>query len=277
MPTLDIRELIDIYVNILKTYVPYTGKEITALSEELGFKFSEATLVKSYRKKGESNGFYEVAPGTLQGIKNVLEKILKYEEQRNSEVKSKLEEYKIDLTHTPLISPRKDYPAEGNILISWDLSLQYEENAEVVYGITPTLNWARVHIDEQIQRSIEHGDRYCYILTEQRGITNKIIIEKKVQEAGVQDKIQIKELYRLPEFSNYYGITIPIPYDVAIYKNTYYPGHKTEKKTFAVTSVVVVNPLNLNFAEPDHQDVIIDKQRSEELLHWAEATWEKLK
>ena len=272
------REKIEQFVNILKTEAHYTRKEIATLSQDFGFKFSESSLVKSSRKKGDTNVYYDVSNSTLVGILDVLEKLLKYEESRNLNIEKKINDLGIDLSNVPFIDPIKEYPNEGNILISWDLSQQYEINAEEVYAITPTLNWARSQIDALIESAIKKGDKYFFILTEHRGITNKIIIEKKIAQAKVTDKIQIKELFKLPEFSEYIGITIPIPYDIAIYKNTHYPGDSDKKKTIAVSSIVLVNPQTVNDDnEPDQQDVIIDKQRTEELLFWAESTWEKFK
>lgn len=271
------RELIEKYINILKVDANYTGKEIATLSQEFGFKFSESTLVKASKRKGQTNEYYDVSSSSLTGILEVLKKLLKYEGTRSELVESKIKELNIDLSNVPFVDPVKEYPSEGHTLISWALSQQYEINAEEVYAITPTLNWARSQIDSLIKSVKEKGDSYFFILTEHRGLTNKIIIEKKIEEAGVIDKIQIKELYKLPEFSEYKGITIPIPYDIAIYKNTYYPGDSDIKKTIAVTSIVVVNPQTVNDNNDlDHQDVIIDKQRTEELLFWAESTWGKL-
>jgi hypothetical protein len=272
------RELIEKYVDILKTEANYTGKEIATLSEECGFKFSESTLVKSCRKKNETNEYYDVSVSTLNGITKVLEILLKYEENRKSTIATKLKEINVDLSNVPLINLTKEYPEEEHILIPWELSQQYEINAEEVYVITPTLNWARSQIDTYINSAIEKGDKYFFVLTEHRGLTNKVIIEKKVAEAGVSDKIQIKELYRLPEFSDYNGITVPVPYDIAIYINTYYPGDRDVKKTIAVTSIVVINPQTVDAKnEPNHQDIVINKQRTEELLFWAESAWGKLK
>lgn len=274
---MDERKLIEIYVDILKNDANYTGKEISTLSEEYGFKFSEGTLVKSYKKKGKTQEYYDVSSITIKGITNVLKKLLKYEEERNPKVQNQIEKNKFDFSKIPLVFPQKDEHNEDNILISWEKSQQYEINAELVFGITPTLNWARSQTESLIENA-KKGFSYYYILTEQRGIINKTIIEEKILKAGVADKIQIKELYKLPEFSNFNSITIPIPYDIAIYVNTHPPGHHTEKLTLAVTSIVVVNPQTINDKRNiEHQDVIINKQRTEELLFWAESTWEKLK
>ncbi|MEL6276394.1 MAG: hypothetical protein AAFU03_14940, partial [Bacteroidota bacterium] len=246
-------------------------------SESLGYKFSPATLVRSYRKK-EDGLYYEIPIVSIENIRSILLKILKSEANRRPELSNKLTSFNIDLTGVQTVNLSAlltKNRGDKDLMIDWRTSQKLELNAKLVYGITPNLNWVRNHIDEIMNDALANENKYHFILTERKGEVNRAIVEKKIDGADLSHLIQIRSLLDHKAFASFKGITVPIPYDIVIYVDTFYPDKGEENlETIAVTSLIVVKLDQKELIDHDHhQDVRINRERTEELLFWAENIW----
>jgi len=170
-------------------------------------------------------------------------------------------------------------------LIPWDTSSMLENNAKEVCCITSKLIWAHKNIDNIIADVKNNPDKYYkYILTDmdRTGSTNKVFIEERVEKDGLQNKIMIKRLNSLNEFGALTGVdapVLPLPSDVAIYKQT----HENDNDRIFTTAVMSLFPVTSDNVEKEIEykfkfDARIEEgQLYKKIEIWFDEIWDKLK
>jgi len=151
-----------------------------------------------------------------------------------------------------------------------------------VYCVTANLNWAREHIDEILSSAKNNNSSYKYLVFDYKAERNVGFILRKVEEAGVEDRVQIKRVYKKLAYHELngnnqvetFGVLFPLFEDLVIYRNI----PNRYKEVFGIrNSSIVVRGTAIYDDEYDRviDDFILDeKSRITITTDWFETIWE---
>lgn len=293
----EIHQEISFYLGLLRNPLRYTGEEISEIGKALGYSFSSSTVAKASKDPNKSRG-YRLNQITKHEIADVLRSIIRAESDGNPDLLQKLESEKIDISQyldrTDVSRARSQSEVRDQValvrsgvgpegtageFINWNRSELLEENALKLDAITPTLNWARARLDRFIEEvgnnEVGKSKRVRIILLGDDGAGNRRFIENALEEKGLSGRMKILALYEVPDFHSVKGLYFPLPFDIAIYRDTRSSDIEVRKTIAVMNHTTVEKSVKKGKEIQQNLDRILNNVQLQEIEQWFNTMWKQ--